>query len=182
MTEKCDFCAADWDDCQCGTLHQPLPATSTGSVAVPIVQLEKLEKAREQLYDYLTTRLKHAELVELQSITGQIWRVANTRKWQQAGATRRARMDGQEDQMRYLIFSRKHTTGIAMWWRPNAAGYTNNLDDAGRYSKEDAESHCSGMHGDAMPVAELEAYRLSARRIVDLGDANNRATLNPPND
>ena len=65
-----------------------------------------------------------------------------------------------------------------MWWRPDAAGYTNNVDDAGRYSKEDAESLCAGAHGDDVPVDELAAYHdLKARRIVDMGDGGNRALL-----
>lgn len=56
-------------------------ARPTGSVAVPVSELEKLEQSRQQLYDYLTSRLKHVELVELSRITRQIWRIANTRSW-----------------------------------------------------------------------------------------------------
>lgn len=84
--------------------------------------------------------------------------------------------------MRYLIFSKKHSKGIAMWWGHNAAGYTNNLDEAGRYSKDEAEQYCAHSHGDDVPMEELVAYgKLAARRIVDMGDGANRALLIPPN-
>lgn len=79
--------------------------------------------------------------------------------------------------MKYLIFSKKHTRGIAMWWRPNAAGYTDNLDAAGRYSKEEAESYCAGSHGEDVPIPERVAYDLPARRVIDLGDGSNHERL-----
>lgn len=81
----------------------------------------------------------------------------------------------------YLIFSKRHTQGIAMWWRANAAGYTNNLDEAGRYTKEEAESYCAASHGDDVPVREVGAYSLAQRRIVDMGDGANQALLMMPN-
>ena len=79
--------------------------------------------------------------------------------------------------MNYLIFSKKHTRGIAMWWRPNAAGYTDNLDAAGRYSKEDAESYGAASHGEDVPISEHAAYELPARRVIDLGDGANYLRL-----
>lgn len=83
--------------------------------------------------------------------------------------------------MNYLLFSKPQTNGIAMWWRPNAAGYTNDLNAAGRYSKEDAESHCCGAQGFVVAVEELAAYRLATRTIVDMGDGANYAMLMSPN-
>ena len=80
--------------------------------------------------------------------------------------------------MQYLIYSRKHTNGIAMWWGPDGVGYTNNLDTAGRYLKDRAETFCRLAEGDAVPIAEFDAYRLVTRRIVDMADGNNDATLN----
>lgn len=35
---------------------------------------------------------------------------------------------------KYLIWSNEHRA----WWRPNNAGYTKQLEAAGRYSREDA--------------------------------------------
>lgn len=34
----------------------------------------------------------------------------------------------------YLLWSNKHD----MWWRPDDRGYTNNQDEAGRYSEAEA--------------------------------------------
>jgi hypothetical protein len=36
---------------------------------------------------------------------------------------------------RYLIWSNEH----AMWWRENESGYTQHIDEAGRYDRADAE-------------------------------------------
>lgn len=39
----------------------------------------------------------------------------------------------------WLVYSREHNA----FWRPSAAGYTNLIEDAGRYTKAEAEAHCS---------------------------------------
>lgn len=66
-------------------LEQPSTAEAQAraleDVAVPVSELKKLEQAREQLYDYLTTVLTEAQMLGLTSITGQIWKVANTKSW-----------------------------------------------------------------------------------------------------
>ena len=51
------------------------------SVEVPIFELVKLEKAREDLYSFLGNKLTPQELSIMATITSQIWRVANTKKW-----------------------------------------------------------------------------------------------------
>ncbi len=38
----------------------------------------------------------------------------------------------------YLIWSNEHRA----WWRPNARGYTLQLEKAGRYSRDEALKHC----------------------------------------
>ncbi len=38
----------------------------------------------------------------------------------------------------WLVYSREHNA----WWRPKAAGYTNHIEAAGRYTKADADRHC----------------------------------------
>ena len=43
----------------------------------------------------------------------------------------------QTDSDTYLIWSNEH----GAWWRPNAAGYTMRIEEAGRYSREEAISH-----------------------------------------
>jgi len=54
-------------------------------------------------------------------------------------ATAKARMDAfgssELDVPLYLIWSNQH----GMWWRPDEAGYTRTLEEAGRYSRADAE-------------------------------------------
>lgn len=41
---------------------------------------------------------------------------------------------------RFLIYSREHN----LWWRANSAGYTHAIEEAGRYSYEDALAICQG--------------------------------------
>ena len=52
---------------------------------MPIVELQKLEQARVDLYKYLSNHLDEQDLLGLTNITGQIWRVANTKKWDKQG-------------------------------------------------------------------------------------------------
>jgi hypothetical protein len=39
----------------------------------------------------------------------------------------------------WLIWSNEH----GAWWRPQASGYTRNIGEAGRYTKEFADDVCS---------------------------------------
>ncbi len=39
---------------------------------------------------------------------------------------------------RYIIFSIER----GMWWKPNQFGYTGRLEEAGRYTREEAEKIC----------------------------------------
>lgn len=52
----------------------------------------------------------------------------------------------------YLVWSNEHRA----WWRPNSAGYTTQLDKAGRYTKNEALKHCSGRDQEpGRPLPEL---------------------------
>ncbi len=59
-------------------LHPP----ADQAIGVPTSELEKLEASRVALYDFLDTKLDEFEMQDLINITGQIWKVANTKKWQ----------------------------------------------------------------------------------------------------
>ena len=50
----------------------------------------------------------------------------------------------------FLLWSNKHS----MWWRPDAHGYTQNIDEAGRYTQADAIRHVvkSAFNGDISKV------------------------------
>lgn len=43
----------------------------------------------------------------------------------------------------WIILSNEHSA----FWRPNMAGYTRILEEAGRYTKEEAEEICKSRHG-----------------------------------
>jgi hypothetical protein len=79
----------------------------------------------------------------------------------------------------HLILSLKHAGSIATWWMPDCCGYTNNLEAAGRYTLKQTNEICSPCgYDDSIPVPVSVAYtELRCRRIVDLGDAGNRALL-----
>lgn len=50
-------------------------------VSVPKAELDKLEKARVDLYNFLENKLSEWQIMQVTNITGQIWKVANTKKW-----------------------------------------------------------------------------------------------------
>lgn len=54
----------------------------TKKIPVPVLELEKLEQSRLDLYKFLEDRISEREMMNLHRITGQMWRVANTKKWE----------------------------------------------------------------------------------------------------
>jgi len=51
-------------------------------IAVPVLELEKLEQSRLDLYKFLEDKISERDMANLSRITGQMWRVANTKKWE----------------------------------------------------------------------------------------------------
>ncbi len=77
----------------------------------------------------------------------------------------------------HVIYSPKHSRGIAMWWRPKAAGYTQCVDAAGRYTEQEAKAIERESHADAVAVPVSFLEDLTMHRIVDSGFAWNGTTL-----
>lgn len=77
----------------------------------------------------------------------------------------------------YLILCRKQTHGTAIWWRPKAAGYTNDVKEAGRYTQAEA-IHWEHIHqGAALAVPEDALLLMQSREVIHLEDARNAAWL-----
>lgn len=73
----------------------------------------------------------------------------------------------------FLILHKQLVDGRAMWWRPNRAGYTTDLNAAGRYTKAEAES-IARIRGDDFPVPESAfGTCLTVRRVVSVEDGLN---------
>ena len=70
----------DENDTDAGT-HLGVSETACCSIAVPVTELQKLEQARVELYNFLEDKLNEQQMLGLVSITGQVWRVANTKRW-----------------------------------------------------------------------------------------------------
>jgi len=80
--------------------------------------------------------------------------------------------------MEYLILSKSRTAGIAMWWRPEGKGYTNDVDKAGRFSAaESALIVRSSPEKDMRVPISAIGRTVATRRIVDVGDADNHSEL-----
>ena len=80
--------------------------------------------------------------------------------------------------MDYLILSKHRTTGIALWWRGGALGYTTDVNDAGRFDEAEAKRIAKDSHQDdvAVPVSVI-GDTVTTRTVVDVGDASNHARL-----
>lgn len=74
----------------------------------------------------------------------------------------------------WVVWSRKHSpSGNMFWWRPNGAGYTIHIPEAGRFTKEEALEIASPSHGldVAFPLGEI--LRLPLVSICDRGWLHN---------
>jgi hypothetical protein len=78
----------------------------------------------------------------------------------------------------YLILCKQRSAeGCALWWRPNRSGYTVDVYQAGRYSKEEADS-IADIRGEDYPVPEdAVGDVLELRTVVCVEDGDNFATL-----
>lgn len=76
--------------------------------------------------------------------------------------------------MMYLIYcSERSHDGMAAWWRPHNHGYTSNIDEAGRYTKVQADDIERDSVGEDFGIAEDEVMAMSLRRICDISDGTN---------
>lgn len=69
-------------------------------------------------------------------------------------------------EMYYVYCRERSTDGIACWWRPNRCGYTSNLDDAGLYTKADADDIEEHSAGEDFGVSQFVVGSLIQHRIV----------------
>lgn len=70
---------------------------------------------------------------------------------------------------RWLVYTLKEAANgdVCLWWKPKAMGYTRYLEEAGRFSRDEAEQHLRGASGDVAIVEESSAAG-AALRVVPL--------------
>lgn len=64
-------------------------------------------------------------------------------------------------QLYYILDNRQCVGNCALWWRPDAQGYTCDLDDAGLYP----ESKLRGLRETDIPVRAEMAHRYAVRHV-----------------
>ncbi len=79
----------------------------------------------------------------------------------------------------YYVVSLKHTSGDRIcFWRPNDAGYTEILSDAGKYSKEQIEDNQSYYNNGEASIAVKVSFVDSMGRLFVENGLGNRQKLN----
>lgn len=64
----------------------------------------------------------------------------------------------------YIRDTRQCVGNCLLWWRKGGSGYTTDLDEAGQYSKEEAEKICKNRSTDIMyPVGVM--IKISERHV-----------------
>lgn len=79
----------------------------------------------------------------------------------------------------WLIYhvARSDSAGRLIFWRTEARGYTDNLQQAGGFYEAYAKQMQDISHGESMAVPRSLIETLTKRLIVDLGDGTNRVML-----
>jgi hypothetical protein len=77
---------------------------------------------------------------------------------------------------RFLILQRERVGDLALWWRPDRRGYTTNVDEAGRYTEEEALS-IQAIRGGDIPVPESFLRKCVKRRTVVSSEDGDNFTL-----
>lgn len=78
-------------------------------------------------------------------------------------------MNGESEEKYLLLAAHYSTKGVCVWWNPNRSGYTDNIDTAGRYSREEAESlaYNEGPNGKVtVAVPESAVFALPIKRVI----------------
>ena len=69
----------------------------------------------------------------------------------------------------FIVLKSPHGSDYAMFWRANHCGYTRRINEAGRYSKDEAERICKLRGEEVMvPCGEIEEH---AVRVVNFETA-----------
>lgn len=68
----------------------------------------------------------------------------------------------------YYIRTRGFIGNGLVWWRPNSAGYTSDLKQAGKYTYDKAFSICQGSHGDNLAYSCSKVDNLPEGLITQL--------------
>jgi hypothetical protein len=69
----------------------------------------------------------------------------------------------------YLILSKKwseNRSEFLVWYRPDSHGYTENLEEAGRFTEEEARAITCDGEGVNVMVRESDAYEFAVTRIL----------------
>lgn len=79
-----------------------------------------------------------------------------------------------EEELFYIQDARSNADGCVLWWRPNGGGYTVDLDDAGKYTRNQA---FKGKRETDVPVPCHVAEAITTRvvrlaKLLDVLDKN----------
>lgn len=80
---------------------------------------------------------------------------------------------------KYLILSKERSALTAIWWKPAERGYTQFIEEAGRYSEDEARRIVADSRGQELMIPEAGVVdgKLTTYTLVDMEEDNNRAEI-----
>ena len=69
--------------------------------------------------------------------------------------------------MFYICRTTEYVGNGLVWWRPKSCGYTSYIEEAGKYTEEEAKEICDGVKDIAYSCEFIDNHKTAKKVIID---------------